>query len=51
MAKDLCSTLADLNEEEAYNQIRRYSMDNRKSMKEVADAIILSEDFSKPSPK
>ena len=31
------------NEKEAYNLIRKYSMDNRKSMREVAEAIILAD--------
>ena len=37
----------DLTEEEAYNRIRKYSMDNRKSMREVSEAIVLSEDLKK----
>jgi response regulator NasT len=36
-----------LTEEEAYNRIRKYSMDNRKSMREIAEAIILTEDMKK----
>jgi response regulator NasT len=31
-----------LTEEEAYLKIRSYSMDNRKTMREVAEAIILA---------
>lgn len=38
-----------LDEQGAYNRIRRYSMDNRKTMREVAEAIILSEDMKKAS--
>jgi AmiR/NasT family two-component response regulator len=37
----------NLSEEEAYNKIRKYSMDHRKSMKEVSEAIILTEDMKK----
>ncbi len=35
----------NLREEDAYNLIRKFSMDNRKSMREVSDAIVLSEDM------
>jgi len=34
-------------EEEAYQKMRKYSMDNRKTMREVADAIILASDMRK----
>ncbi|MBN1912887.1 MAG: GAF and ANTAR domain-containing protein [Candidatus Omnitrophica bacterium] len=34
-----------LNEEQAYLKIRRYSMDKRKTMREVAEAIILAADM------
>lgn len=34
-----------LTEEQAYLKIRKYSMDNRKSMREVAEAIILAADM------
>ena len=34
-----------LTEEEAYLKIRKYSMDNRKTMREVAEAIILAADM------
>jgi len=44
-AKGILMKQQGLNEQEAYNRIRKYSMDNRKSMKEVAEAIILSEDM------
>jgi len=40
-----------LTEDQAYNLIRKYSMDNRKTMREVAEAIILSEDVKKFSKK
>jgi signal transduction protein with GAF and PtsI domain len=36
-----------LTEEEAYLKIRKYSMDNRKTMREVAEAIILASDMKK----
>ena len=34
-------------EEEAYLKIEKYLMDNRKTMKDVAEAIILSYDMKK----
>jgi len=46
-AKGILMKEEDLTEEEAYNRIRKYSMDNRKSMREVSEAIILSEDLKK----
>ena len=46
-AKGVLMKEEDLTEEEAYNRIRKYSMDNRKSMREVSEAIILSEDLKK----
>lgn len=46
-AKGILMKQDNLTEEEAYNRIRKYSMDNRKSMKEVAEAIILTEDMKK----
>jgi len=36
-----------LTEEQAYLKLRKYSMDNRKSMREVAEAIILSTEIKK----
>jgi len=36
-----------LTEEEAYLRLQRYSMDNRKTMREVAEAIILAVDIGK----
>jgi len=38
-----------LTEEEAYLRLQRFSMGNRKSMREVAEAIILANDMSKPN--
>ena len=40
-----------LTEEEAYLKIRKYSMDNRKTMREVAEAIILSDEMKKLTGK
>ena len=36
-----------LSEEEAYLKLRKYSMDHRKTMREVAEAIILSAQIKK----
>jgi response regulator NasT len=36
-----------LNEDEAYRKIHKKSMDTRKTMKEVAEAIILAFDIQK----
>jgi signal transduction protein with GAF and PtsI domain len=36
-----------LTEEEAYLKIKKYSMDSRKSMKEIAEAIILTDEMKK----
>jgi response regulator NasT len=36
-----------ITEEQAYLKLQKYSMDNRKSMREVAEAIILAEEISK----
>ena len=44
-AKGILMKKENLTEEEAYNKLRRYSMDNRKEMREVAEAILLSEDM------
>jgi len=46
-AKGILMKQDGLSEESAYNRIRKYSMDNRKSMREVSEAIILSEDMKK----
>ncbi|MBU1125589.1 MAG: GAF and ANTAR domain-containing protein, partial [Candidatus Omnitrophica bacterium] len=43
-AKGLLMREEGLTEEQAYLKIRKYSMDNRKTMREVADAIILAQD-------
>ncbi len=41
-AKGILMRDEGLNEEQGYLKIRKYSMDNRKTMREVAEAIILS---------
>ncbi|MFA4888914.1 MAG: GAF and ANTAR domain-containing protein [Candidatus Omnitrophota bacterium] len=46
-AKGLLMQQEALSEEQAYLRIRKYSMDNRKSMREVAEAIILASDMKK----
>jgi response regulator NasT len=44
-AKGILMRQENLTEEAAYNLIRKYSMDNRKSMREVSEAIILNEEI------
>jgi response regulator NasT len=34
-------------EEEAFKKIQKFAMDNRKSVREIADAIILSHEMKK----
>lgn len=46
-AKGILMRDEGLSEEEAYLKIRKYSMDNRKTMREVAEAIILASDMKK----
>ena len=46
-AKGIMMSDEGISEEEAYLKIRKYSMDNRKSMREVAEAIILAADMKK----
>lgn len=46
-AKGILMNEEGLTEEEAYLKIRRYSMDRRKTMREVAEAIILASDMKK----
>lgn len=50
-AKGILMKEQSLSEEEAYRLIRKSSMDRRVSMKDVAEAIILSSSIKKPSPK
>ena len=47
-AKGILMKGEGLTEEEAYLKLRRYSMDHRKTMREVAEAIILAADMKKP---
>jgi AmiR/NasT family two-component response regulator len=44
-AKGIMMRDEGLTEEQAYLKIRKYSMDNRKTMREVAEAIILAADM------
>lgn len=46
-AKGIMMKEESLTEESAYLKIRRYSMDTRKTMREVAEAIILASDMKK----
>jgi len=47
-AKGILMRKGSLTEEAAYNLIRKYSMDNRKSMREISEAIILTEEMKIP---
>lgn len=44
-AKGILMKKDHINEEEAYNMLRKFSMDSRKSMREISEAIILSEEM------
>lgn len=46
-AKGILMKEENISEEEAYNKLRKFSMDNRKSMKEVAEAIIIAHEIKK----
>ncbi|MDD5679834.1 MAG: GAF and ANTAR domain-containing protein [Candidatus Omnitrophica bacterium] len=46
-AKGILMKQEHISEEEAYDRIRKYSMDNRRSMREVSEAIILREEIKK----
>jgi len=46
-AKGILMNEEGLSEEEAYLRLRRYSMDHRKTMRAVAEAVILSADMKK----
>ena len=46
-AKWILMERENLSEKDAYNRIRKKSMDNRMSMKEIADAIILTHEITK----
>ena len=45
-AKGILMKKNNLNEDEAYRKIQKESMDSRKSLKEVAEAVILSQKFN-----
>lgn len=44
-AKGILMRQEQVSEQEAYNRIRKYSMDKRRSMREVSEAIILGEEI------
>lgn len=46
-AKGLLMKFKNLNEEQAFREIQRQSMDHRKSMKEISEAIILAQELVK----
>ena len=46
-AKGFLMTEYNINEEEAYRRIQKYSMNKQKSMKEVAEAVILAWEMKK----
>lgn len=50
-AKDILSQEAGLSSAEAFRLIQRQSMDSRKSMRDIAEAIILTHDIKNKGPK
>jgi AmiR/NasT family two-component response regulator len=46
-AKGILMRDQKISEEQSYMRLRKYSMDSRKSMREVAEAIILASDMQK----
>ncbi|MDD5247081.1 MAG: GAF and ANTAR domain-containing protein [Candidatus Omnitrophica bacterium] len=50
-AKDILSQEAGITATEAFRLIQKQSMDTRKSMREIAEAIILAKDVKNKSPK
>jgi len=50
-AKGILMRQEELSEQDAYARIRKYSMDSRKTMREVSDAIILNEEMKKTFKK
>jgi AmiR/NasT family two-component response regulator len=44
-AKDVLIRRRNINGEDAYRWIQKRSMDSRKSMREVAEAVLLSEEL------
>jgi len=47
-AKGILMRTRQISEEEAYERIRKFSMDSRKTMREIAEAIILAEEVKNP---
>jgi len=47
-AKGILMKSEQISEEEAYERIRKFSMDNRRTMREVAEAIILADEVKRP---
>ncbi len=50
-AKDILAQEAHIVPSEAFRLIQKQSMDSRKSMREIAEAIILAQDLKQKSPK
>jgi len=50
-AKGILMKEGGLTEEEAYLKLQKYSMDNRKSMREVSEAVITTSELTKKSRK
>lgn len=50
-AKDILSQEANILPSEAYRLIQKQSMDSRKTMREIAEAIILAQDVKNKGPK
>ena len=50
-AKDILSQEAQISTAEAFRLIQKQSMDSRKSMREIAEAIILAKDIRNKGPK
>ncbi|MCQ9208241.1 MAG: GAF and ANTAR domain-containing protein, partial [Omnitrophica bacterium] len=48
-AKGILMKQDALTEDQAYKRLRKYSMNNRKSMREISEAIILAEEMKKSS--
>jgi signal transduction protein with GAF and PtsI domain len=46
-AKGILMREEKITEEEAYNRLRKFSMDNRKNMREVAEAIIMADEIKR----
>jgi len=50
-AKGILMKEGGMTEEEAYLKLQKYSMDNRKSMREISEAIIIASELTKKSRK